>query len=231
MWDELVEAARGGIQPSELRDLRDAYHRFVRAGRWSMTALWRVLGVELVELLCPTGPVCLDLDDTLYKKTSRKVTGAGIFRDAVRSMHSKVVYVLGLNLVVVTRRVSPPWGGRPIGLPVAMRLHRKGGTSTVDLAVEMLVELAGVLPGRSISLCADDAYATLCGWDLPATTVTSRMRRDAALFEAAPPRTGRRGRSRTKGKRLPTPAEMAAELADSTFDEVDWRGRPATLLV
>ena len=146
-------------------------------------------------------------------------------------MHSKVVYVLGLNLVVVTRRVSPPWGGRPIGLPVAMRLHRKGGTSTVDLAVEMLVELAGVLPGRSISLCADDAYATLCGWDLPATTVTSRMRRDAALFEAAPPRTGRRGRSRTKGKRLPTPAEMAAELADSTFDAVDWRGRPATLLV
>jgi hypothetical protein len=215
------------------RRAHDAYHRFVRAGRWSTTALWRALVVVVVERLCPTGPVPLDLDDTLYKKTGRMVDGAGIFRDAVRSTRSKVVCALGLNLVVVTLRVSPPWGGCPLALPVSMRLHRKDGASTIELAREMVTELAGWLPERNFSLCADGAYATLCGRGLARTTVTSRMRRDAALYEAAPPPTGKRGRPRTRGARLPTPAQWAKELDDTDFSkvDVDWRGRPAALLV
>ncbi len=34
------------------------------------------------------------------------------------------------------------------------------------------------------------------------TELTSRMRRDAAIYEPAPPHTGKRGRPRTKGERL-----------------------------
>lgn len=101
---------------SEGHRAHDAYHRFVRCGRWSMDALWRVLVVRLVETLCRQGVIPLDLDDTLFKKTGRRVEGAGIFRDAVRSTRSKVVYALGLNLVVVTLRVTPPWGGCPVAL-------------------------------------------------------------------------------------------------------------------
>ena len=63
----------------------DAYHRFLRVGRWSMEQSWQILAVQLVALLCPTGVVPLDLDDTLYKKSGRKVDGAGVFRDAVRT--------------------------------------------------------------------------------------------------------------------------------------------------
>jgi len=215
------------------RRAHDAYHRFVRAGRWSTSSLWRTLVGVVVERLCPKGPVPLDLDDTLYKKTGRKVEGAGIFRDAVRSTRSKVVYALGLNLVVVTLRVSPPWGGCPLALPLSMRLHRKDGASTVELACEMITELVAWLPERHLSLCADGAYATLCGRGLARTTVTSRMRRDAALYEAAPPPTGRRGRPRTRGARLPTPAQWAKTLDDKAFTkvEVEQRGRPVTLLV
>ncbi len=66
------------------------------------------------------------------------------------------------------------------------------------------------LPGRALHLCGDGAYASLCGAGLPRVEVTSRMRRDAALYEAAPPRTGKRGRPRLKGERLPTPPELAA---------------------
>lgn len=222
-----------GLGDPEAQRAHDAYHRFFREGHWSMEALWKLLAVHVVDLLCPRGVVVLDLDDTLYKKSGRKVEGAGSFRDAVRSTRARVVYATGLNLVVVTLRVTPPWSGTPIGLPVGCRLHRKGGPTTIDLAVEMLEALADWLPERCFALAADGAYATLCGKGLPRMSVTSRMRRDAALYEAAPPRTGRRGRPRTKGARLPTPVDMAASVVKRCWKRVtlDWRGRSVDALV
>ena len=127
-----------GAGDPEGRRAHDAYHRFFRAARWSTNALWRPLVVHMVALLCPGGTVLLDLDDTLYKKSGRKIDGAGTFRDAVRSTRHKVVYATGLNLVVVTLRVTPPWGGMPTGVPVGVRLHRKGGPRTTELAAEIL---------------------------------------------------------------------------------------------
>jgi len=211
----------------------DAYHRFVRAARWSTNALWRVLVVHMVGVLTPSGKLVLDCDDTLYKKSGRKVEGAGSFRDAVRSTRNKVVYATGLNLVVVTLRVRPPWGGQPIGVPVGVRLHRKGGPTTLDLAQEIVTEIASWLPQRSFSLCADGAYASLARRGLPRTTLTSRMRRDAALYEPAPPRSGKPGRPRKKGKRLATPEETAAKLKNQAFStlRVDFRGKERDLLV
>ena len=203
----------------------DAYHRFVRAGAWSTTVLWRVLAVHAVDLFAGTGVVILDADDTVYKKTGRSVEGAGVFRDAVRSTRNKVVYAWGLNLVVVTLRVQPPWGGCPLGLPVNVRVHRKGGPTTVALAAQMIAEIAGWLPGRFLHLHADGAYATLVGADLPRTVVTSRLRRDAALYEPAPPRTGRRGRPRTKGDRLPKPPQLAQAATGWVDADIDERGR------
>src|SRR5207342_950456 len=91
------------------RRAHDAYHRFIRAGRWSMAELWRVLAVHAVERFYPGAAdavVVLDCDDTVYKKTGRKVNGAGVFRDAVRSTRARVVHAWGLNLVVITLRRS-----------------------------------------------------------------------------------------------------------------------------
>jgi len=82
-------------------------------------------------------------------------------------------------------------------------------------------------------LCADGAYASLARRGLPRTTLTSRMRRDAALYEAAPPRTGKPGRPRKKGKRLDAPEEMARRLNVDEFSavRVDFRGKERDLLV
>ncbi len=217
----------------EGRHAHDAYHRFFRAGGWSLDALWRALVLHVVCRLCPDGSLILDLDDTLYKKSGRKIQGAGVFRDAVRSTRNKTVYATGLNLVVVTLRVSPPWGGMPIGVPVGVRLHRKGGPTTLDLAEQILQQLACWLPERNFVLCADGAYASLVARQLPRTKFISRIRRDAALYEKAPPKTGKRGRPRKKGGRLPTPAQIAEALADADFVKmpVDWRGQAKELMV
>ena len=88
-----------------------------------------------------------------------------------------------------------------MGLPINLRLHRKHGPTTLDLAEEMIRELAGWFPHRCWRLAADGAYASLAKRGLPNGELTSRMRRDAALFEL-PPKTSRRRRGRRRRKRF-----------------------------
>jgi hypothetical protein len=60
---------------------------------------------------------------------------------------------------MITLRVTPPWGGCPIGVPVNVRLHRKGDeTTTAGHAAAMMAELAEWLPDREFHLCADGPW-------------------------------------------------------------------------
>jgi hypothetical protein len=218
--------------PQGIRSL-DAYHRFVRCGRWSIDALWRPLVLFMVGALAKDGPVVVVIDDTLFKKSGRKVEGTGIFRDTARSSIFRAVYARGLSVVIATLEVRPPWGGCPIALPISVRLHKKGGPTTVDLATEIMCQLASWLPERSFDLRVDAAYASLIGRGLPRTSVTARLRRDARLFEGPPQRTGKRGRPRVRGARLESPDAMSKRLANSDFDLVEYncRGKTVAALV
>lgn len=211
----------------------DAYHRFLRQGAWSLSELWRIVACLLVAAFCPEGRMPIDLDDTLFHKSGRKIEDAAWWRDAVASTGQRVVHAFGLNLVVLTLRVKAPWGGEPLGLPVNMRLHRKGGKSLLDLAAEAVVETASWFPMREFDLCADGFYSSLAGYCLEGVFFTSRMRRDAALFNLPPQRKkGQRGRPRKRGERLLCPGEMA-----SSYDgwwkrvKVDERGKDRERLV
>jgi len=216
-----------GVADPEGHHAHDAYHRFLRAGAWTMAELWHGLGGLLVARLAPTGVLHVDLDDTLFHKAGRQIDGAGIFRDPIRSTAHKVVYALGLNVVVLTLRLRPPWGGEPLGFPVNLRLYRKGGPSHVELGAAMLREVAAWLPDRAFALTCDGAYGTLAGMDLPRTHVTSRMRRDVALYLPPPPRTPRqRGRPRKRGRRLPSPQQLARRTTRGWVSTIiDVRGK------
>lgn len=222
------------IADPEGKRAHDAYHRFLRAGAWNMGRLWCHLAVLLVAHLNLPQRLVVYLDDTLFHKTGRKVKGAGNFRDPIRSTGKKVVYALGLNLVVLTIRVRPPWGGEPLALPINMRLYRKGGPSHLDLTVEMIEEVAHWLPGHTFVLGADGAYASLAGRQMPRTHLVSRMRIDAAVFNLAPQRQpGQRGRPRKKGDRLPSLPEIARLVPDDEWDTeiIEVRGQKVERLI
>lgn len=82
------------------------------------------------------------LDDTVFRKTGRKIEDGGWYRDTVISTGQKVVHAFGLNLAVLTLRVNPLWGGEFLSLPVNMRLHRKGVRTPVELAEEAVRQTA-----------------------------------------------------------------------------------------
>jgi hypothetical protein len=195
--------------PGEIR-AHDAYHRFVRCGHWAVDALWKTLALAVITGLVPRGVIEVDIDDTLLHKSGRKMEGTGYWRDAVRSTGKRVVIALGLNLLVMTVRIRPPWGGMPIGLPVMVMLHRKGGEKLTDMAARALRLCASWFPDRSIRCCADGAFAAAL---IPVAnsqiTVISRIRRDAALNALPPKATGKRGRPRQRGGRLGKPTAIA----------------------
>jgi len=191
----------------------DAYHRFFPDARWAISGLWQTLTLILVGRFCSSGTVTLALDDTLFHHAGRKINGAGYWRDAVRSTKKSTVYAWGLNLVVLTLQVQPPWGGEPLGLPINMRLHRKKQKTLIELAVEMIQQVCEWLPQRAIRVVGDGFYATLAGKPLPNVKIISRIRRDAKLYHLPPKRRAkRRGRPRTKGKELPKLEKMAAHI-------------------
>ena len=74
--------------------------------------------------------------------------------------------------------------------------------------------IAQALPGKKIHVTGDAAYA---GGELkklpPGVTWTTRLRKDAALYGLPPARTGRRGRPRVKGDKLPALGKLAATAA------------------
>ncbi len=224
-----------GILPfADPKDTRahDAYHRFFPDASWAMSELWRLLMILLVRVFYPAGVIPTDLDDTLFHHSGRKVNGAGWWRDAVRSTGTKTVHAWGLNMVVLTLRVNPPWGGEPLGLPINMRLHRKDGLSLIELAEEMLTEVALWLPQRRFLCSADGFYASLAGEDIPNTHIISRMRRDANICDLlSKKRTKTRGRPRKKGKKLSCPQNLAKRIHNWQLVETRERGKSGRRLV
>ena len=210
----------------------DAYHRFLPDARWNVNGLWRILTLTLVARLCRRGVITLAIDDTLFRHSGRKIDGASFWRDAVCSTRNKTVYAWGLNLVVLTLQIQPPWGGEPLGLPIHMRLHRKHQKTLIELAVEMIQEVRTWLPERKIRIVGDGFYAALAGKPLSEITMISRIRRDANLYDLPPKRRRkRRGRPRTKGKKLAKLEKMAAHIQNWEWIEVRQRSKMIKRLV
>jgi len=188
-------------------------HRFFSRARRDAGALGLALARLVVTLLVPPGaPVLVAIDGTLFRRAGKKVYAAGWFRDGSAKGGRQVGF--GSNWVIAAIVVRLPFMTRPVALPVMARLIRKGlkpaPASGLVQARQVTAGLARALPGRTIRVVADSACAGKELSRLPGqVTWTTRLRKDAALYELPGPRTGRRGRPRVKGARLPSLADPA----------------------
>ncbi len=190
----------------------DRAHWFFSRARWNAGDLGLAAAVLVVSLLVPAGePVDVAVDDTLFKRRGKKVWAASWFHDGSAPGPAKTAY--GNNWVVLGIIVRLPFMSRPVAVPVMAKLVIKGSNSKsrLWLARRMAERLAAALPGREVRVVADSAYAGGELKGLPARiSWTTRLRKDAALHGLPPARTGRPGRPRVKGDRLPSLATIAA---------------------
>lgn len=223
-----------------LSDARDfsSFHRVLNCGRWNARGLARILFPGLVSALVPDGPVIIGIDDTLERRTGRKIAARGIYRDPVRSSHGHFVKASGLRWQVFMLLTPLSWTARVWGLPFLTLLcpseryarergrpHRK----LTDRARQRLLQIARWLPGRQIVAVSDSSYASI---DLLNAVrhhvcMISRLRPDARLFNPPPARHARTpGRPRRTGSRQPTLATRL-ESPDTRWREAtiaDWYG-------
>jgi hypothetical protein len=194
-------------------------HRFFAAARWSADALGLgVLEVIVACLLGPHAPLRLVVDDTLFRRSGRKVWGSAWHHDPLAAGGKGRKPVAWANCwVVVGVLVELPFvPQRAVCLPVLCRLWRpkQPDRTKLTLAVELVGLVAERYPDRQIHLTGDAAYAGKTLRDLPTqVTVTTRLRADAALYELAPPPTGKPGRPRVKGRRMPELIVLAGMTA------------------
>jgi hypothetical protein len=186
-------------------------HRFFSHARWSIEQVSAVLARLVVRLLVPgDAAVNVAIDDTLFRRRGPKVHAASWFHDGSAQGDKKIGY--GNNWVIAAIVVRLAVLKRPVALPVGFALVRKHSddSSRLALARRLVEALAAALPGRVLHVVADSAYAGKALRGLPASvTWTTRLRSNASLYQLAPPRTGKRGRPRLKGQKLPSLAKLA----------------------
>jgi hypothetical protein len=185
-------------------------HRFFAVARWCTDELGLTMLDLIVDRLLPAdSAITVVIDDTLFKRSGRKVFGVFWHHDGAAKGPKPIGF--GNCWVVAGIVVDLPFLTRPVCLPVLARLWRPRRTGKLAFAREMVEAIAERHPDRIVHAVGDAAYVGdhLRGLHSQITWM-SRLKVTSVLHELAPPRTGRSGRPRTKGPRLGTPTDLAA---------------------
>jgi hypothetical protein len=213
------------------------YHQVLNRAAWSPLGMAKRLLDVLITMFYPGDkPLVFGMDDTIERRWGHKIAARGIYRDPVRSSDSHFVKASGLRWISLMLLTPIPWARRVWALPVMTALApseryyetrgRKPKTLT-ERAQQMIMQVRRWLPKRAIVIVGDSSYAALdllavCQTLSEPVTFITRLRLDAALYEPAPPYSGK-GRPRKKGQRLPTPQQVLdSSETQWTTVEVRW---------
>jgi hypothetical protein len=204
-------------------------YRFLQKAKWSPDqAAFQVFRIIVDTLLPDATEIELILDDTLNNHVGKKIFGAGFQHDGDAPKTGRPIgYGVCFVIIGVVVRL-PGISDRVFCLPYATRLwwpekakvkprcekHR----SKSELGAE-LIRLTRSWLDRSITLrvIVDGGYSNKqLLQDRPqGVHITGKVRMDAALYAVAPQDpTGKRGRPRKKGDRLPCPRSTFAREKD-----------------
>jgi hypothetical protein len=213
------------------------YHRVLNRATWSARQGSRILLELLITLLVPAGAtIVLGADDTVERRSGRKITAKGCYRDAVRSTKKHVIRGFGLKWVSMMLLVPVPWARRVWAMPfftvlcrpAKKKVQRRHKTS-VDWVRQMIKQARRWLPGRRVVLVVDGGFAAVSlalACVKHQVVMVSRLRWDAALYHRPGPQPpGKRGPKPLKGKRQRGLQTWAAR-SDTPWEtvEVDWYG-------
>jgi DDE superfamily endonuclease len=206
------------------------YHRVLNRARWSVLAAARILLGLLISTFASSGVLVFGIDDTIERRRGGHIRAKGIYRDPVRSSHSHFVKASGLRWLCCMLLGEVSWANRIWALPFLTvlcppeRFYEELGRqhqTLVERAWQIIQLVRRWLPKRTVVFVADSSFAVIQLLkqvsDLHQASLITRLRMDAALYDAAPERKPRQmGRPRLKGARRAT---LKAVLNDS---QTEW---------
>lgn len=213
------------------------YHRVLNRATWSARqASQMLLGLLITALVPPGAPIILGADDTVERRSGRKITAKGCYRDAVRSTQKHVIRCFGLKWVSMMLLVPVPWSRRVWALPFLTALcwpteqgGRRRHKTSVDWVRQMMKQVRRWLPGRRLVVVVDGGFAAVSlalACVRSRVAMVSRLRWDAALYHPPGPQPpGKRGPKPLKGKRQRS-LQAWTERSDTPWEtvDVDWYG-------
>lgn len=201
--------------------------RFFSHAVWDVDRLGLTVARLIVTGLLPAdAPIVVVIDDTLFRRWGRRVHHAFWTHDGAAQGRTKTGR--GNRWVIAGLIIRLPWCSHPVCLPVLFRLWAgKGTTSPVELAADLLTLLAHQFAGRQVHMVGDGAYHGTALLEAGAT-ITTRLPTNAALYDLAPPRTGKRGRPRLKGPHLGHLTQIATTATWTTV-AVERYGKTETI--
>ena len=214
------------------------YYYALNKAKWSCIALSQ----SLLMLLIPYGQsgdgvLRFNLDDTLVRRSGKKIKLKGKHHDAVRSRGRYKVISLGIRWLSLQLNCTFPWSQRYWSLPImTVPCPSKESCEKEKLSYRSFCALSKIffrllrrwLPEQRIEVLADNAFQTaelyLLAHQLDITFIT-RSRADICLYDPAPtdlPK-GRRGPKPKKGARQTTLAyRFENKLLDFVTTSLLW---------
>jgi hypothetical protein len=132
-------------------------HRFFAVTRWSGDTVGLALTDLIVTHLLPAGSaLTVAVDDTLFKRSGKKVFGVAWHHDGAAKGPKPIGFG---NCWVVAGLVVPlSFLSRPVCLPVLARLWRPRHTGKIAHARELAELIAARYPDRTVQVVGDAAY-------------------------------------------------------------------------
>jgi DDE superfamily endonuclease len=161
-------------------------HRLFALARWSSDAVGLALTDLIVARLLPAGsPLTIVVDDTLFKRSGKKVFGVAWHHDGAAKGPKPIGF--GNCWVVAGVVEQLPFLSRPVCLPVLARLWRPRHTGKIAHARELAELLAARYPDRTVHVVGDAAYVgeRLRNLD-DRISWTSRLKVTSVLHELPP---------------------------------------------
>lgn len=215
----------------------EKYHRVLNRAKWDSMAGAKILLGLLVQLLPASFPILIVVDDTIERRSGKKIKAKGCYRDACRSTQKLVVKCFGLKWVCLMLIVPLPWCKRPWALPFmtilapskkSNKAENREHKTSIDWTILAIRVISRWLK-RAFILIGDGGFACIrLGHACIKNNITlvSRLRLDVALYELAPtPEKGQLGRRREKGKRFSSLKQLANDITQPWRDAiVTWYG-------
>ncbi|MEM9985224.1 MAG: transposase, partial [Bacteroidota bacterium] len=143
------------------------FYLFLTETVWEMRRRLWLHFYRKLDALLPAGILFVLIDDTLRKKSGKKIEGCSKYNNRAGSARQEYRTLWGINFVYMCLRIQ--WGAYRYSIPCGVRVYlKKPVAEDLDrehatrsgLARQMLENLLEAMPHRRFHLIADGGYST-----------------------------------------------------------------------